>query len=323
MNRKIAAGLFGLLYILGISAGIAVLVTKKSSADTKKPTNLVAFSNIAKKNSIIGVINIDGPIYTSSGRNASPFTSPTGSVFWLSQLAYAETNSHIKAVLLRINSPGGTVGASQELHNAVQRVREAGKPVIVSVADMAASGGYYMAVAAERIFINPGSLTGSIGVIMNGFDATGLLQKIGIKYNAITSGTNKDVGTPYKEMSPEQRELLKSIIMNSYEQFLNAVASGRNKPVEEMRSLADGRIFTGEQAVRLGLADELGDMTKAERYIRQTYNLSSASLEEINPASSFNFHSIISGFLPAAPKLELKLPYNEFNHMPVLYMFQP
>ncbi|SFB74007.1 signal peptide peptidase A. Serine peptidase. MEROPS family S49 [Brevinema andersonii] len=323
MNRKIAAGLLGLLYILGISAGIAVLVTKKGAADTKKTANLVAFSNIAKKNNIIGVINIDGPIYTSSGRNASPFTPPTGSVFWLSQLAYAETNSHIKAVLLRINSPGGTVGASQELHNAVQRVREAGKPVIVSVADMAASGGYYMAVAAERIFINPGSLTGSIGVIMNGFDATGLLQKIGIKYNAITSGTNKDTGTPYKEMSPEQRELLKSIIMNSYEQFLNAVASGRNRPIEEMRSLADGRIFTGEQAVRLGLADELGDMVKAENYIRQTYSLSSASLEEINPASSFNFHSLISGFLPAAPKLELKLPYNEFNHMPVLYMFQP
>ena len=321
MKKKIVLIVVATIYICGTVAGIAAMIMKSVKSQPSVLDGITAMAGVSQSKDMIGYINMDGAIAFGEGAT-SVFSQERGARMWISQLRQAETNANIKAVLLRINSPGGTVGASQELYNAVKRVREANKPVIVSVADLAASGGYYTAVGATSIFINPGSLVGSIGVIMSGYDASGLMEKLGIKYTAITSGVNKDAGTPFKPMTAEQRQLMQDLIMNTYGQFLKAVADGRGKSIEETRPYADGRVFTGEQAVELGFADHLGDMQAAEDFIRSEYNLKSAVLTPISTSNPFSLQQLLSVFHSGqAPKVQL-LPENKFGSSPLLYLFQ-
>lgn len=321
MKKRVVLIVFAVVYMLGTVAGIGLMIMRSTKSQPSMLNSISMMTGTSSKD-IIGYINMEGPIFFGDGGANNVFTQERGARTWISQLRQAETNTNIKAVLLRINSPGGTVGASQELYNAVKRVREAHKPVIVSIADMAASGGYYTAVAATSIFINPGSLAGSIGVIMSGYDASGLLEKLGIKYRAITSGVNKDTGTPFKPMTEEQRQLMQELIMNTYGQFLKAVAEGRGKTLEETRPYADGRVFTGEQAVEYGFADYLGDMHMAEQFIRNEYNLQSASIEPISITPPFNFQQLFSVFHTlGAPKVQL-FPENKFGATPLLYLFE-
>lgn len=318
--KKKAFIVFGIIYAIGIGVGITAMITQnvgKKRSSTIEPMS--AIPGIAK-NTIIGYISMDGPIFFSAEDNSPFWSAERGAKLWISQLDIAATNNNIKAVILRINSPGGTVGASQELNNAVKRIRDAGKPVVVSVADISASGGYYTAVAASRIFVNAGSLIGSIGVIMSGFDASELIKKIGIKYTAVTSGANKDLGSPFKAMTTNQQQLLQDLIMNTYEQFLSAVALGRGKSIDEMRPLADGRVFTGLQAVENGLADEVGDLKAVESYVRKEYNLENAVLAPISASVPFKLQNLLSVFTPKSPKVQL-LPENEFGSSPLLYLF--
>lgn len=169
----------------------------------------------------------------------------------------------IQAVLLRIDSPGGGVAASQEIYEAVRRVRRGGKFVIASMASVAASGGYYIACAADTIMANPGTTTGSIGVIAEMLDASDLLRKIGIQFNIIKSGPYKDSGTPFRKMNEDDRRYLQSYVNDAYQQFVAVVAQERNKPLNEVLGYADGRVFTGQQAKDLGLIDLLGTYTDA------------------------------------------------------------
>ncbi len=167
------------------------------------------------------------------------------------------------ALLLRIDSPGGTVGDSQEIYSAIQRLKSKGCKVIASFGNISASGGVYIGVAADKIVANPGTITGSIGVIIRGNNISELLSKIGIKFETVKSGIFKDILSPDKPLSIEGRELLQSLIDESYKQFTEAVSEGRNIPVDEVKKFADGRIFTGSQAKELGLVDEIGDEYKA------------------------------------------------------------
>lgn len=170
----------------------------------------------------------------------------------------------IKAILLRIDSPGGAVAPSQEIYDAVLRVREEnGKKVVTSMGSVAASGGYYIASATDLIFANPGTLTGSIGVIMELTNFQGLFEKLGLKSVTIKSGKNKDVGSPFREMKEEERALLQEVLDDVHSQFIEAVSQGRSLDIETVRSLADGRIFTGRQAKAVGLVDELGSLSAA------------------------------------------------------------
>jgi len=168
----------------------------------------------------------------------------------------------IKAVVLRIESPGGAVGPSQEIHGEILRLKEK-KTVVASMGAIAASGGYYAAVAADKIMANPGTITGSIGVIVEFVNAQELLGKIGLKGYVVKSGKYKDVGSPLREMEKEERELLQTLINDVNGQFIKAVAEGRNLKTEEVRRIADGRIFTGAQAKELKLVDELGGLSDA------------------------------------------------------------
>lgn len=168
----------------------------------------------------------------------------------------------IKAVVLRIDSPGGAVGPSQEIHREIERLREK-KTVVASMGTIAASGGYYAAVAAHKIVANPGTITGSIGVIIEFFNVQELLGKLGLKGYVVKSGSFKDVGSPLREMDEEERELLQSVIDDVNSQFVEAVAEGRGLPPEAVKRLADGRIFSGAQAKAEGLVDELGGLHDA------------------------------------------------------------
>jgi protease-4 len=180
----------------------------------------------------------------------------------IDELAKFRDDGSIKAVVLRIDSPGGGVSPSQELYQEIKRtVRQ--KPVVVSMGSVAASGGYYIACAAQKIYANPGSITGSIGVILQFTNFEELMKKIGFRLEVVKSGAFKDVGNPGREMTADEKAYLQEVVNNVHQQFVRDVARGRRMKVEKVQGVADGRIFTGEQAMELGLVDELGDLKDA------------------------------------------------------------
>jgi protease-4 len=172
-------------------------------------------------------------------------------------------NPSVRAVVVRINSPGGVVGPTQEVHQALLKLREAGKPVVASLGSLAASGGYYIAVGAERIYANPGTLTGSIGVIMQLPRVDGLLRKVGVDYVVIKAGQYKDLGNFARPMRPDERNVLQSLLDDVHGQFIDAVATGRQLPRAQVVAFADGRIFSGAQAKTLSMVDALGSLEDA------------------------------------------------------------
>jgi len=175
------------------------------------------------------------------------------------KLVKLRKNERVKAIVLRIDSPGGGVGPAQEIFAEVKKAQKE-KKVLVSMGSVAASGGYYIACGADKILANPGSITGSIGVIVESLNAEELLRKLGLRSMVVKSGKHKDLGSPLRPMTEEERKLLQGVLDSVHEQFIRAVAEGRKLPVEKVRELADGRIFSGEQARELGLVDELGNL---------------------------------------------------------------
>ncbi len=180
---------------------------------------------------------------------------------------YAE-NSSVKAIVIRINSPGGAIAPSQEIYSAIRHTRvKSGKPIVASLDSVAASGGFYIAAACDQIVANPGSITGSIGVILQWFDVKELVQWAKLKPNTITSGALKDAGSPYRELTAAERAYFQGIVTQLHSQFVRDVARGRAAKLqyEEVAKIADGRIFTGEQALQLKLVDQLGSIDDAIR----------------------------------------------------------
>jgi protease-4 len=175
------------------------------------------------------------------------------------QLNAFKRDDSIKAVVLRVNSPGGGVAPSQEVYDEVARVA-ARKPVVVSMASVAASGGYYISLPAHRILANPGSITGSIGVLMEFTNFEELFKKVGLKNQVVKSGAHKDIGSPLRPMTAADRAILQGMIDDVYDQFVSAVSQGRKMDAVQVRKLADGRIFSGRQAQKAGLVDELGGL---------------------------------------------------------------
>jgi protease IV len=169
----------------------------------------------------------------------------------------------VRAVVLRIDSPGGVVAPTQEIFTAVRRLREAKKPVVASLGSVAASGGYYVAVSADRIFASPGTLTGSIGVVMQLANVEGLLKKVGVEYVVVKAGAYKDVGNFARAMTPEERRILQSLLDDVYDQFISAVAEGRGLEPAAVRAFAEGRIYSGRQAHGLKMVDDLGGLEDA------------------------------------------------------------
>ena len=214
-------------------------------------------------------------------------------------------NPSIKAIVLRIDSPGGGVVPSQEIHDAVQRVRnKSNKAVIASMGTVAASGGYYIAAATDRILANPGTLTGSIGVIMEMANIEGLLKKIGVEGVVVKSGRYKDVGSPLRKMSDEEQALLQSVMDDVHKQFIEAVAAGRSLEVADVKALADGRIFTGRQAKDAKLVDELGNLEDAIQLAAEIAGIEGEP-KVVEPRRRFSFRELLDSRLSALfPKLD-------------------
>ena len=172
-------------------------------------------------------------------------------------------NPSVRAVVIRVNSPGGVVAPTQEIYSAIQRLRKSGKPVVASMGSVAASGGYYVATAADRIYASPGTPTGSIGVIMQMANLEGLLKKVGVDYVVVKSGQYKDIGNVARAMTPEERRMLQALLDDVYAQFVDAVAQGRKLDRATVEGFADGRIVSGQQARQLKMVDALGGLDDA------------------------------------------------------------
>ncbi len=179
------------------------------------------------------------------------------------QLNKYEDDSSVKALIMRIDTPGGGVAASQEIYERVLEFKESGKPVVASMGAIAASGGYYIACAADTIIANPGTLTGSIGVIFSFMTYEKLMETVGVELEVFKSGQLKDVGNYSRKVTPAERKMLQAAIDDTYDQFINVVSVSRRLDIEEVRKLSDGSIFTGKQAIENGLVDELGTFKDA------------------------------------------------------------
>lgn len=198
----------------------------------------------------VALITVDGVILDSKGI--------------IEQLEKYRTNPSVKAIVLRINSPGGGVAPSQEIHEEVLKTRENDKkPIVASMGSVAASGGYYIASATDLIVANPGSITGSIGVILQVPNVSGLMQKIGVKSVVVKSGLHKDLASPTREMTDAERRILQGMLDDVHGQFIDAVATGRRIDRKKVETMADGRIFSGREAQSLGLVDQLGNLQDA------------------------------------------------------------
>jgi len=211
-------------------------------------SNGVSFSGFDGNN--VGVIDVFGVLDENSGRPV------------IRQLDKWTNNNSIEAVVLHVNSPGGGVSISQEIYDAVGRLKNE-KPVVVAMAAVAASGGYYIACGADRIIANQGTLTGSIGVIFQFHTFGDLMDKVGIGTETVKSGEFKDIGSYNRDMTKKEELMLRSVVMDTYEQFVEAIAEGRSKEKDEVYRLADGSLFTGLQAYNLGLVDTLGGLYEA------------------------------------------------------------
>jgi protease-4 len=233
-----------ILIVMAILAGVGLVlgITMIIALKLFLPSSNLSFS--AK----IGVIPIEGTILESQNITA--------------QLVEFKKDKGIKAVILRINSPGGAVGPTQEIYREVQKTVET-KKVVASLGGVAASGGYYIAAAAKKIVANPGTITGSIGVLMEFVRFEELLKKIGVKLEVLKSGEFKDIGSPHRQLTDRDKELISTLIADIQKQFVEAVASGRNLSLKKTHEIADGRIFSGVRAKELGLVDVLGNFQDA------------------------------------------------------------
>ncbi|MDR1084195.1 MAG: signal peptide peptidase SppA [Deltaproteobacteria bacterium] len=209
--------------------------------------NLVAVSATGVTKPSVGVLAVEGEIMSS--------------MWAVKTLKQFQEDPNILAVVLRLDTPGGAVAPCQEI---VETLRTMTKPVVASMGSVTASGGVYLAVAGDHIMANPGTLTGSIGVVMETIQVQGAMEKLGVKAEVFTSGQYKDIGSPFRDMKPEERAIIQTMVMEVYEQFVGEVIKGRpNLNEEKVRQMADGRVFSGQEALRLGLIDELGSFDNA------------------------------------------------------------
>ena len=241
MKESTKVFLWAIGIILGASVVIAVIVLTSGGGG-----NEYDLSGSSPK---VAVVSLSGTIMTSRGIVAT-------------LQAYAENNS-VKAIVLRIDSPGGGVAASQEIFEEVKSIRDTVKPIVVSMGAIAASGGYYVSCGATRIVANPGTITGSIGVIAMFPNYAKLMEKLGLQMDVIKSGKYKDSGSPFRAMTEADKKYFQGVVENSFDQFLDTVAKQRKLPIDRLRKFADGRVFTGEQALKLGLVDTLGSLEDA------------------------------------------------------------
>jgi len=251
----------------------------------------------------VAVIPVQGAIASadSSLGGAQPTVTPEGLA---DALAQAADDDGVQAVVLEVNSPGGGVTASDEMHQSIVDFKKnTGKPVVVSMGDTAASGGYYISTAADEIVANETTLTGSLGVIfqLNNFEE--LADKYGYKQVVIKSGEFKDIGNSFRQITPEEREIFQSLVDESYAEFVDVISSGRGISKDRVREIADGRIYSGQRAKELGLVDSFGGLDEASAEARELANAGQATVVRYIQAPTFT-DTLLSGLSPQPTEAE-------------------
>ena len=261
VKRRLIGALLA-LHAVSLLAAVALIVRTRADGPKKDGISGKSLLNLSPKDTV-GWVSIRGPIMASE--SGKPWER--GAEQWARRIEQLADTKGVKAIVLDINSPGGSVGAVQEIYSRILRVKEKHKDLkfVALFGDVAASGGYYLGAACDKIVAHPGTLTGSIGVIFSVSNMEGLFAKVGYKSDPIKSGKHKDIGSPARPMTLEERQILQTLIDDAYGQFVAAVAKGRGMTEEQVRPLADGRIYSGHQALDLKLVDQLGDSVDATK----------------------------------------------------------
>lgn len=311
--------------LLILSVALGYTISRGGSAAVKSSTEVLEQSGLSE---ILGgvqqfgepgvaVVKLYGVIQTSGDQNI--LGSEKGADSTVAQLKKLGKDKNVKAIVLRINSPGGTVGASQEIHSELLKLKKKGIKIVASMADVCASGGVYAAVAADKILANRGTITGSVGVIFSVSNFKQLMDKVGMRAYSIRSGKFKDIGSYSRDMTDEEQELLQGIVDSTYQQFLSAVAEGRGLKEEDVKSWADGRIFNGQQALEYKLVDRLGTFEDAVDLAHELAGIEERNIikPRVNPFDRFEsmFGSWWNGPLS---KVAEQLP---MTHSPLLYYY--
>jgi len=247
----------------------------------------------------VAVVEIRGGIYDS--------------YYAVQELKKWEEKGSVKALVVRLDSPGGGAAASQEIYEQVKKIRDGGKPVVISMGSVAASGAYYIACGGTKIVANPATTTGSIGVVAEFPIAEELLKKIGLKFETIITGKYKDSGNPAREMREDEKRYFQRLVDDSYDQFVHAVAEARDIPVDEVKALADGRVFTGRQAHELGLVDELGTYEDAIALAKSLGGLDEDAPVRRRPRNRLSLLSLLTSDVREITELITDVPVLEYR----------
>jgi len=285
-----------------------VTVSTSSSAETR-----------IFRGDAVAVIRLEGTIV--SGREPDTFFSATGNAFSesiIQRLERADSDPYVKAIVLRVNSPGGGIVGSDEIYQALLKIE---KPVVVSMGDMAASGGYYVSCAADEIWANPSTLTGSIGVISTVPNFEELLDKLGIEMFVFKSGSMKDELSPYRQPTEEEIEHWQGITDEAYEGFLNIVAQQRDLELDRAREIADGRVYTGEQAMDFGLVDRLGNLPEAIDHAAELGGIEGEPRLIEYQRTPTLMEMLLSGLSPLPPSVSLDDLLGIERHFTVYYLY--
>jgi len=319
-KRWIAVGMATIIFVVSIiipaTAKLFIVKDEKKGSSFLKEflnesTSITVLEEGSSSRRIV-VLDVQGEIID---QEASPFSvAGYNHQKILANLEEIKSDETIKALILRVNSPGGGVYESAELTNKIIEVKEARDiPVYTVMGSMAASGGYYIAANSEKIYAQAETITGSIGVIMQGFNISGLLDKLGIEDTTIKSGDLKDLGSMSRKNTPKELAVMQGLVDNMYERFIDIVESGRELSRDEIYTLADGRIYDGVQALENGLIDELGYFKDALMDLRESYSLEDAQVIRFEENSLDRFSNLFLGFEGLLPKQTSPLPAMDTN----------
>lgn len=313
------------LALLSLTGCFNGLLLRPAQCDGPIEESRIADADCCWCRNKIAIIDVDGVIL--NGKTSGLLSSGDNPVsLFREKLDAAAEDCHVKAVVLRINSPGGAVTASDIMYQDLMNFRKkTGKPVVACMMDVAASGAFYLSMACDVVYAHPSTVTGSIGVIMSLYNASGLFEKIGLSSNPIKSGPNKDLGNPGRPMTPEEHAILQGLVDKFYQQFVSIVAKGRHLPEERVRPLADGRVYTGVEAKELGLVDEVGHLEDAIAAAKHLACISDARIVAYDKCEGYR-GSIYAG-MPSIPRdinVKLQVPgLPGLNGAAFMYLWQP
>ncbi|GGB03078.1 signal peptide peptidase SppA [Macrococcus hajekii] len=291
MNKRIIALLVAASLLI-LSVATSLFTTDFTDSFTKELEGQLDTGTLDEKSiegtdmsNRIARVEVDGVIQDTG--SPSVFAQETyNHESMMQQLEQIKEDKSIKGVLMVVNSPGGGVYESAEIYDKINEIKKSGKKVYVTMKNMAASGGYYISAPADKIFASRETLTGSLGVIMQSMNYKELADKYGVKFNTIKSGAHKDIMSPTKEMDAEERKILQSLVDESYDQFVKVISDGRHISQQEVKKLADGRVYSGLQAQKNGLVDEIGLEEDALKALKKDIKSNDAEVIEFAPTDS-------------------------------------